>query len=360
MVLHIIGGFLGSGKTTAIVAAAKQLVSLNKKVGIITNDQGKYLVDTAFYRYENLPTVEVTGGCFCTNFDDFEAKFNEIREQVDPDVVFAEAIGTSPDIVASVVKPLHELNIAGVSIKSLTVFNDVRLLRHRIQGKLMPFSEHVLYIIDKQIDNADVLIINKIDLVSREESSEIEKIVQKEYPGKKIRMQNSRDENNIKGWIDLLDSLQTYTLGISPEIDYMKFGKGETSLSWMNEKIVLDVSGRNGRDVVIGVLGSIIEAVLENGCGIGHLKFLIGDKFHEIKTGITFLENERWKNDIPDLFGDWITILINARIEAEPERLQKIIQKSIKESADKMKIAFVESDCDVFRPRMPEPSRRIS
>jgi G3E family GTPase len=50
MQLHLVGGFLGSGKTTAILAAARELISQGKSVGIITNDQGKYLVDTSFFK----------------------------------------------------------------------------------------------------------------------------------------------------------------------------------------------------------------------------------------------------------------------------------------------------------------------
>ena len=50
MNLHLVGGFLGSGKTTAIISAARLLMASGKRVAIITNDQGKYLVDTAFFR----------------------------------------------------------------------------------------------------------------------------------------------------------------------------------------------------------------------------------------------------------------------------------------------------------------------
>ena len=42
MQLHIVGGFLGSGKTTAIIAIAHQLIAQGNKVGVVTNDQGNY------------------------------------------------------------------------------------------------------------------------------------------------------------------------------------------------------------------------------------------------------------------------------------------------------------------------------
>ena len=49
MDMHLVGGFLGSGKTTSIINAAKVLIAQGKKVGVVTNDKGKHLVDTAFF-----------------------------------------------------------------------------------------------------------------------------------------------------------------------------------------------------------------------------------------------------------------------------------------------------------------------
>jgi G3E family GTPase len=62
MQLHLVGGFLGSGKTTAILEAARLLIERGQRVGIITNEQGKHLVDSGFLRASGLPALEVTGG----------------------------------------------------------------------------------------------------------------------------------------------------------------------------------------------------------------------------------------------------------------------------------------------------------
>ena len=47
MDLYLVNGFLGSGKTTAIAHACKQLIQQNIKAAVITNDQGKQQVDSA-------------------------------------------------------------------------------------------------------------------------------------------------------------------------------------------------------------------------------------------------------------------------------------------------------------------------
>ncbi len=61
----MIGGFLGAGKTTAVAALAQRLVRDGLRVGLITNDQGSELVDTAMLRARGFATEEIAGGCFC-------------------------------------------------------------------------------------------------------------------------------------------------------------------------------------------------------------------------------------------------------------------------------------------------------
>src|SRR5687768_10964036 len=67
---HImIGGFLGAGKTTAVARLAQRLTQRGLKVGLITNDQGRELVDTQMLRSKGFATEEIPGGCFCCRFN---------------------------------------------------------------------------------------------------------------------------------------------------------------------------------------------------------------------------------------------------------------------------------------------------
>ena len=66
--VHLVGGFLGSGKTTAIRSVCELLRQRGEEASVITNDQGTLLVDTAFLQRSH-PTRDVTGGCFCCRYD---------------------------------------------------------------------------------------------------------------------------------------------------------------------------------------------------------------------------------------------------------------------------------------------------
>src|ERR1700749_1832513 len=94
MKLILTGGFLGSGKTTAIQQACSLLLKKNKRVAVITNDQGEELVDSKFLQEFSIRVKEVTKGCFCCNYNALLENIYYFSEQVNPEIIFAESVGS--------------------------------------------------------------------------------------------------------------------------------------------------------------------------------------------------------------------------------------------------------------------------
>src|SRR6476620_10884050 len=88
----MIGGFLGSGKTTAIAALAQRLTRQGLRVGLITNDQGQNLVDTALLRSRGFATEEIPGGCFCCRFNSLVEAAERLTAAARPDVFIGEPV----------------------------------------------------------------------------------------------------------------------------------------------------------------------------------------------------------------------------------------------------------------------------
>src|SRR3977135_4473125 len=80
----MIGGFLGAGKTTAVAALAQHLTQAGLRVGLITNDQGSELVDTAMLRAKGFSTEEIPGGCFCCRFNSLVDAATKLDESTRP------------------------------------------------------------------------------------------------------------------------------------------------------------------------------------------------------------------------------------------------------------------------------------
>ncbi len=361
MRLHIVGGFLGSGKTTAIIGAAKLLMAQGKRVGVVTNDQGKYLVDTAFFTLADVPTVEVTGGCFCCNYDDLDARLDQLRHTAQPDVIFAESVGSCADIVATVVKPLLTLRQA-TPPTSFSVFADARLLRRRLLDQPMPFSDDVVYIFDKQIEEAGLLVINKADLLNYElriTNYELLTLARQRFPGKAIRLQNSLEAGDIAGWVAALESGALGLPGAALEIDYARYGAGEARLAWLDETATLRVTEGQGRAVALHAIGAIVDALRQRQAAVGHLKFFVRGADEDAKVSFPTLDEAGWEAAVPSLSGTLVTLLINARVEMGAEILRDVVAQAVRQAAATCGAAFDESAIAFFHPGFPSPTHRI-
>src|SRR5438067_6748130 len=115
----MIGGFLGAGKTTSVAKLAQQLTGQGLRVGLITNDQGSELVDTAMLRSRGFATEEIPGGCFCCRFNSLVDAANKLTEKSRPDVFIAEPVGSCTDLVATVTYPLPRMYGAEFAIAPL-------------------------------------------------------------------------------------------------------------------------------------------------------------------------------------------------------------------------------------------------
>jgi Ni2+-binding GTPase involved in maturation of urease and hydrogenase len=264
MQLHLVGGFLGSGKTTAIIGAARLLTVQGKRVGVVTNDQGRYLVDTAFFQ-ASMPTVEVTGGCFCCNYDDLQARLDQLQASAQPDVIFAESVGSCADMVATVLKPLLTLRHGDHAPNSFSVFADSRLLRLRLLDEPLPFSDDVVYIFDKQLEEAGLVVINKIDLLSAQAGRELETLARQRFPGKNLLKQNSLDPASLAHWVELVGSGAAPLPDQSLQIDYQRYGEGEARLAWLDEEINLKVPAGQGRMMIQRLLEALLAELQQQG-----------------------------------------------------------------------------------------------
>ena len=93
----LVGGFLASGKTTLILAAARELERRGLRSAMVWNDQGNDLVDSHYAALSGTHSGEVTGGCFCCRLSQLIDAIHDLRAHA-PDVIFAEPVGSCTDL----------------------------------------------------------------------------------------------------------------------------------------------------------------------------------------------------------------------------------------------------------------------
>jgi Ni2+-binding GTPase involved in maturation of urease and hydrogenase len=359
MKLFLVGGFLGSGKTTAIRAAAHHLQRNKKRVGVITNDQGERQVDTWFIRSSNIPSEEVANGCFCCNYADLEKSITSLQANEQPDVIFAESVGSCADLAATVVNPLLSFNPGRYQVV-LSVFADIRLLTRFLQNDMDLFFDSVNYIYDKQLEEADVIVVNKIDLLNEKQLEHAKQLIGEAYEGKVILYQNSLSSKSVEQWLTTCAGFENPSLRKPLEIDYDIYGAGEAQLAWLDEEIGIVTGDKSAVSAGYRLINKIYDKIAGHPCPIGHLKFLMDDGREQRKISFTSVTGGPPEvTGVPPPETDRIILLINARVQVSPVLLEKMVTDAINETEREVGCKIIENRLSVFQPGYPRPTHRI-
>jgi hypothetical protein len=323
--IAVIGGFLGAGKTTLILAAAGILQRQGVRAAAVLNDQGDDLVDTQLVQSRGVPAEQVAGGCFCCRFPDLVEALDRLAGSA-PEVIFAEAVGSCTDIAATTLRPLLRDYPGRFRVAPLTV----------VLHPGAPFADPDLQFLDaNQQAEADVLVGWAPGLP----------------PG--ARRVDAGTGEGVAEWLEEILAGTNPVAAHALTLDYARYAQAEASLAWLNARVTATATPAISPALLVGpLLDRLSDAVPH----IVHLKLLEQCDSGYLKAALTASHAEPVVEGTLDASPAAIhEILINVRALADPVELQSIVEREFAMLPAHLTWQHVQS----FRPAAPVPYHRI-
>jgi G3E family GTPase len=357
----MVGGFLGAGKTTAVARLARHLTERGLRVGLITNDQSTGLVDTTLLRTTGLPVEEIGGGCFCCRFHTLEDAVGKLTERTRPDVFLAEPVGSCTDLVATVSYPLRRIYGERYRIAPLSVLVDPRRAA-RLLGLIdgPRFSDKVAYVYEKQLEEAALILVNKIDRLDAVLRGRLEAELARRYPRAEILSVSALEGGGMDAWYARILGENEHA-GPTLDIDYGRYAEGEALLGWCNATVAVRSAALIDANRLVSELAEAMRAAVGRAGGeVAHLKLTLESPDAGGALAALSVVASDAQVDVRETLLDRVSggsLVVNVRAEVAPEVLSDALRAALA-ALEKDGLALAIEHEEHFRPAPPVPVHR--
>lgn len=361
----MIGGFLGAGKTTAIARLANHYAKSGQTVAVVTNDQAFGLVDTQTLRSQGFSVGEVPGACFCCKFDELINTLADLGADSQPDIILTEPVGSCTDLVATVVEPLRQLHGDRYEVGCLAVLckpeHGRKILSSTGEADTKPrgFSPKAEYIFLKQLEEADVVVVNKVDTLGTDDALHLAELVRKRLPDTEVLLASGKRGDGFEDLIARLDKPGT-TRGEFMAVDYDTYAEGEAELAWLNATVELTAEQPIDVDAAaVRMVQLLANASASDGFEPAHIKVL-GYAGEEACVANLVSSNSNAELSLPSgQRASQIKMVINARVAGDPDTLSSSTNLALDRLAEELQASPEVLTSQHFRPGRPVPTHRL-
>jgi len=352
----LVGGFLGAGKTTLLWEMARKLTEQGKRVGLITNDQASSLVDTAFLERSGGTVTEVSGSCFCCNFNGFTDAISHLKAKQELDIIIAEPVGSCTDLSATIIQPLKEKFKHDLITSPLSILVDPKRLKDILNGGTSGLHESASYIFQKQLDEADMIVINKSDLLLPSELENMKMRVADKWALAKVFSLSAKSGEGLDVWLDDVTNSHFDAGTHLAKVDYDIYAEGEAVLGWLNTTLILQGQAIHWDALAEKLLKRLAQQFDALNLAVGHVKLLIEAEKVYVIGNVTGKQESLTIRGSAGI-GDMAKMTLNARVEMSPEDLERIVSEVVSDVCGTEITHKVEaSKC--LQPGRPNPTYR--
>jgi G3E family GTPase len=331
MKVMIIGGFLGSGKTTAIRRISKQLSDAGKRTAIIVNEIGEIGLDGETLKSPGIKTEELTSGCICCTLRiSMQYTLQTLEEEFRPDVVIIEPTGIA--FPGQIREEIEVMGLSDLSFAPVVTIVD--------PGRFGTEAKEIPKFIETQVKEAEILGINKVDVAPAEIIVATEKMLTELNPEARILKFSAKlgDEQFENLLIHLaLPGIEKPSQDRKNSIEISEVSAHSVLYTLKSCKY----SPEDGRRFIEESLQTIRDRVKEiNPDFIGHVKLSLKLPDSMIKGSVTSSEEVPQVELIPRTNEKLELRLLSAITKVPKDRLTEIVESTLEEKLNESNIAF--------------------
>ncbi|MDK2824990.1 CobW/HypB/UreG, nucleotide-binding domain [Methanolobus vulcani] len=353
MKILVVGGFLGSGKTSTIIRLGKEFSEAGQKVAVIVNEIGEVGLDGDVISKYGLDMTELTSGCICCSLKvNMKTTLTILNKDYHPDIILIEPTGIAfPQIIK------NEIDL--MDLKDTTVQPLVTLIDGSRFKQLMKEAKNFAM---RQIIDAEILCINKVDLIDEIRIPILETSVQQLNPKAKVLLlSTSKEDGHWYEFVELAMGDVPSQHGhhvlktTSPETEVIDETTGkavEQTLdsieasgiaSYATEflldgRISTELAQATAKDIMTALKSRVIELSPEF---VGHIKLFIESGSNTVKTNLTAYDQDITMEVIDTETGQVPRLKILSAVSSiDHDKLVNLVNDTISEKLGDQKIGF--------------------
>lgn len=330
----VVTGFLGAGKTTSMIAMARVLNKKYGKAGIIANDLGaKNLVDADLTRMSDVEISEITGDCICYVTEDLVFRIDSLVNH-GCTVVMSDIPGSGLGSLDHVVIKLKDGYPDKYELLPLVCIVDPERLRMILPERAnINLPEEMRFLLNAQIAEADVIVLNKTDMLYEDELAADLEFIRTAYPDIPVMCMSARTGEGVEEVVDYL--MNHRAAAIHREIGYgsNEMDLAEKQMCWYNRRFFAkEREGKNidFNQVVDDFFEAIRDGLIDARRNVPHLKlFAAGEGNDYVKASLLGVDYDIEYDHTLEHNYTALAIIVNARALCESELMAAIVEDAL-------------------------------
>ncbi len=241
----IVNGYTGTGRTTGVVNLVRRLNEVGVKAAMLTNDVGSVFADDRLANASSIPTGLVGNDCLGCQSANLVAELRRLRDQEGVDLVVAEMppiCVCASDHVYGVLDDRYEGEFDLCPFTVVITAEQVRSMEEEACAApedVDDVQHEMNYVYARQLSGADLVILNKCDLLEKEEVEHLVGFLEASFPHARVVPLSFLDSDDIASFADIMLSESSVINRVWDETDKELFARAEKYFAYYNQTVYL-------------------------------------------------------------------------------------------------------------------------